>query len=102
MRNQLDRQMIQKEQDGSRFNLRTHAQNPLNLKVPVSKSRLSSGSFAIKGPAFWNNINNELKQIPKKNVFKNTVKRQMLEKYQHTSICNNPRCTDRRHHQSKD
>ena len=95
-------QMIQKEQDGSRFNLRTHAQNPLNLKVLVSKSRLSSGSFAIKGPAFWNNINNELKQIPKKKVFKNTVKRQMLEKYQHTTHCNNPRCTDRRHHQSQD
>ena len=94
------KQMTQKEHDGNRFNLRTHTQNPLNLKVPVSKSRVSSGSFAIKGPAFWNNINNELKQIPKKNVFKNTIKRQMLEKYQHTSHCNNPRCTDRRHHQS--
>ena len=91
-------QLVQKEQDVSRFNLRNHVQNPLNLKIPCVKSKAASTSFSAKGPVLWNELHNELKQTDKRSVFKNALKRQMLAKYQLKTECNNPRCNDRKHH----
>ena len=92
------RNLIQLERDVSRFNLRNNEQNPLNIVAPISKSRISSQSFSAKGPAFWNVLPTELKSIERHSIFKNMVKRKMLNEYQAVSECHNPRCTDRRHH----
>ena len=92
------RNLIQLERNVSRFNLRSNEQNPLNIAAPITKSRIGSQSFSAKGAAFWNTLPTELQSVERKSVFKNTVKRTMLNEYQAVSECHNPRCTDRRHH----
>ena len=92
------RKLVQLERNVSRFNLRSNEQNPLDIVTPITKSRISSQSFSAKGPAFWNTLPTELRSIERKTTFKNMVKRKMLNEYQAVSECNNPRCTDRRHH----
>ena len=92
------RQFVKKEQEVSRFNLRAHVQEPLSLRVPVYKTRCGRNSFRCKGPNLWNEIPRETKEIARKSIFKNAVKRQMLQGYQLKTTCNNPRCRDKQHH----
>ena len=91
-------QLIQLDHDSSRYMLRNQVNNPLNLKIPNLKTRVGSHSYCVKGPSFWNEIPNELKKIEKREIFKNSIKRFFLHKYNKTSECNNPRCRDHRHH----
>ena len=92
------RQFVKKEQEVSRFNLRAHVQEPLKLRVPAYKTRCGRNSYRYKGPNMWNEIPSETKEIARKSIFKNAVKRQMLQGYQLKTTCNNPRCTDKQHH----
>ena len=92
------KKLIQLECNVSRFNLRSNSQNPLNVTIPISKSRVSLQSFSMKGPSFWNSLSSELQGITRKLTFKNKIKRIRLDEYQAASECNNPRCVDRRHH----
>ena len=85
-------------QQSSEYNLRGQALNPLDLKVPCFKSRAASNSFSTRGPTFWNNIPEDLRKIEQRAQFKRTVKKSILDKYEHRSDCSNPRCKDRRHH----
>ena len=80
------------------YNLRGQDQNSLNLKIQNFKSRAGSNSFAARGPALWNDIPNDLKKIEQRGLFKKMIKKSILEKYEHKSDCNNPRCRDRSHH----
>ena len=92
------RKLVQLESNVSHFNLRSNSQNPLNIKTPITKSRISQQSFSSKGPFFWNPLSIELKGIERKVSFKNKIKRIMLDEYQTASDCHNPRCMDRSHH----
>ena len=92
------RQFVKKDQEVSRFHLRAHTHEPLNLRIPVYKTRAGKNGFRSKGPNFWNEIPSDTKKIARKSIFKNAIKRQLLQGYAHKTICNNPRCTDKRHH----
>ena len=92
------RQFVKKDQEVSRFNLRAHTQEPLNLRIPVYRTRAGKNSFRSKGPNYWNEIPSETKKIARKSVFKNAIKRQLLQGYLLKTTCNNPRCTDKKHH----
>ena len=58
------RQFVKKDQEVSRFNLRAHTQEPLNLRIPIYKTRAGKNSFRSKGPNFWNEIPSETKTSP--------------------------------------
>ena len=81
----------------SNHHLRT-APNPLDLKAPLFRTRAAKNSFSNKGPLFWNRVPIITRKIQLKGPFKNAIKRAILEKYEHKSTCNNPRCRDRAHH----
>ena len=80
------------------YNLRGQAQNPLDLRLPNCKSRAATSSFSAKAPAFWNNTPVELRKIDQKPLFKRNLKKSILNRYDHKTDCNNPRCRDHRHH----
>lgn len=82
----------------SEYSLRGQAQNPLDFKITCYKSRAAANSFCAQGPVVWNNISNELRKIEQRPHFKRLVKKSILEKYEHKSICTNPRCKDKSHH----
>ena len=79
-------------------NLRSHTADPLHLRTPFSRCKTSSNSFCSKGPQLWNNLPQEIKEIQTKTIFKTTLKRHLLNSYNDTTECTNPRCSDRRHH----
>ena len=82
----------------SDYNLRGPAQNPLDFKKPSFKSRAASHSFSANGPALWNSTPNDLRKIEQKGLFKRSLKKTLLENYEHKSDCTNPRCKDKQHH----
>ena len=86
------------ERHNSEHNLRGHTQNPLNLKIPNYKTRAASSSYSYKGSVLWNNTSLDLRKIEQKTHFKRSIKKSILNKYDHKSDCNNPRCKDRIHH----
>ena len=82
--------------------LRGHSSDPHNIRVPMSRSKLSSNSFCSKGPQLWNQLPQEIKTIVSKQGFKFKLKHHLLNSYDPTTQCNNPRCTDRKHHHHPD
>ena len=78
--------------------LRSHSSNPLQAREPLGRCKISSNSFCIKGPIIWNSLPLELQEIREKHIFKNRLKNYLLKPYSNVIVCNNPRCTDRRHH----
>ena len=82
----------------SEYNLRRQAQNPLDLKIPNLKSRAACNSFSFKAPVHWNNTPLELSQIVQKPLFNRKIKKVILDRYDHKTDCNNPRCKDKKHH----
>jgi len=84
----------------SNYSLRTHKTDPLNLRKPNSKSKVGTNSFCLKGPLMWNDIPQELKSIGRSGNFKLKLKFYLLNQYTKKSECNNPRCRDKRHHNS--
>ena len=92
------KQLVNLSSEGRSHELRSHRNNPHNLQVPVSRSKLSSNSFCAKGPQLWNQLTNEIKTIESKQGFKSKLKQQLLNSYHLATECSNPRCTDRMHH----
>ena len=84
--------------DRTTHNLRSHQSDPLSLRLPVTRSKVGSNSFCIKGASIWNKLPNELKTIESRSSFKNRVKQHLLNSYSSRTECNNPRCSDRNHH----
>ena len=83
-------------------NLRNHAQHPLDLKIPRYKTKAGSNSFSLKGPTSWNKIPEELRSDNQKQRFKKAIKNSILQTYDETTSCNNPRCQDRNNHTCND
>ena len=80
------------------YSLRAKEQNPLDIQKPNLKSRQGQSSFRLKGPALWNELPNELREIEKRNIFKKRLKVHLMANYLATVSCTNHLCTDRRHH----
>ena len=78
--------------------LRSQVENPLDLRIPMLKTRAGSNSFNAKGPHIWNNVNNELRSIQRKASFKKAVKNSILKEYEQKATCTNPRCRDHGNH----
>ena len=78
--------------------LRSHSSDPHNIRIPKTRSKLSSNSFCSKGPQLWNQLPQEIQTIASKQSFKFKLKHHFLNSYDPTTHCNNPRCTDRKHH----
>ena len=78
--------------------LRSHNAHPLLVREPLGKCKTSSNSFCVKGPISWNSLPLELQAIKDKQIFKARIKKHFTEIYSATTLCTNPRCTDRRHH----
>ena len=79
---------------------RSQVSNPLNMRIPSFKSRAGSQGFRVKGPTIWNAVPNEMRSIERREVFKNSTKRFLLDKYSRKSECTNPRCNDHCFHTS--
>ena len=78
--------------------LRNHQNDPHNIRVPLAKNKISSNSFCSKGPLIWNRLPRDLKDIERKFTFKSKLKQYFLNRYTLSCDCNNPRCSDQRHH----
>ena len=81
------------------LNLRSQQSDPHHIRVPTTKTKIGMNSFSCKGPIAWNNLSKETQEIKSKSAFKNRTKTQLLEQYHDRTNCNNPNCSDRRHHQ---
>ena len=84
--------------DAESQRLRSHDSNPYRVQEPLGKCKTSSNSFCVKGPINWNSLPNELQVIRGRHIFKIRLKTYLMESYSDTTVCTNPRCTDRRHH----
>ena len=90
--------IVTREQEGHNYHFRNHERNPLNLKVPASRTNISKFSCTVQGPKLWNTFPNEFKLINQKHIFKSQIRNFTLNKYHWRNDCNNPRCRDHRHH----
>ena len=84
--------------ESTNINLRSHQSDPHHLRTPTGRSKLATNSFCRKGPQLWNDLPREIQEIQSKNSFKYRLKRYILDSYTDRTDCNNPRCTDKRHH----
>ena len=82
----------------TRINLGSHNSDPNHIRIPTSRSKFGSNSFSSKGPLFWNDLPQQIQDIKEKHIFKFRLKQLLLTTYSDTTVCNNPRCTDRQHH----
>ena len=78
--------------------LRTHTSNSISLVPPRGHAKVISNSFSANGPKLWNSLSEELKNLKKRHIFKESVKRSFLNSYHDKAICSNPRCRDVRYH----
>ena len=92
------KEFLNKDSEESHYNLRNHHRDPNHVKTPFAKCKTSTSSFSYQGPLHWNKVPRELQDIKEKQLFKLRYKRYLLDKYSKTTNCNNPNCTDRRHH----
>ena len=77
-------------------------ENPLDLKKPNPKTKIGLNSFSYKGPNYWNKVANNIREIQKRDIFKKTIKMNFLDSYDNlVEKCNNPRCSDQKHHSNK-
>ena len=94
MENLIDLQIDQNE-----YSLRNNKENPLDIKKSSATTKVGKGSFSYKGPCYWNNVPNNLREISKREIFKKKIKGLYLNGYSDTvKECKNPRCPDLRHH----
>ena len=84
--------------ESTNINLRSHQSDPHHFRAPTSNSKFRANSFCCKGPHLWNNLPKEIQDIQSKHSFKCRLKRHLLDLYTDRIDCNNPRCTDKRHH----
>ena len=89
-----------KPANSSEHNLRSQAENPLDLRIPNMKTRAGNSSFIANGPKIWNDIPMELRNIQRKKSFKNSIKNAILKEYEQKATCTNPRCRDHSNHSS--
>ena len=92
------RDLLSLDRESSDRNLRSHHSDPHHFRTPFAKYRTSTNSFCFKGPQLWNNLPKEIKDIDSKNSFKNRLKAKLLDSYNEKIDCNNPNCSDKKHH----
>ena len=90
--------LLPRENEQSHHNLRSHVSDPNHVRTPIAKSKVSANSFYCKGPQLWNSLPQEIQNIRSKYSFKSQLKQRLLNSYEDTTACTNPRCSDRRHH----
>ena len=91
-------ELITTDRESTTHNLRRHISDPHNIRIPQTRNKIGANSFCSKGPKIWNNLPQELKNIDRKLIFKHKLKQYFIKKYENTTQCNNPICTDARHH----
>ena len=92
------RNLLSLDRESSDRNLRSHHSDPHHFRTPFAKYRTSTNSFCFKGPQLWNNLPKEIKDIDSKNSFKKRLKAKLLDSYNEKINCNNPNCSDKKHH----
>ena len=90
--------MLTLTREATQYNLRNHHRDPFHVRTPVSKCKVATNSFCHQGPLQWNKLPKEIQEIRERNIFKNRLKTHFLNNYSSMTNCNNPNCTDRRHH----
>ena len=95
---QAIRNLIKIDKEAPPHNLRNHQSDPHHIRPPRTRTKTGANSFSSKGPQIWNLLPNDLKSVNSKSIFKNRLKQHYLKQYSDSIVCNNPRCTDRRHH----
>ena len=78
--------------------LRSQTIRPLDLRIPINKTRAGSNGFSVNGPVAWNTLPSEMRAIEQKSRFKVLLKESILKTYENKTICLNPRCQDRNNH----
>ena len=85
------------------YNLRHNIIGVKELEIKNYKNKATRNSFFMKGPICWNNISEETRLVVEssedRNFLKSDLKRHFLNSYNSKSICNNPFCKDKSHHE---
>ena len=85
------------------YNLRDNIIGVKELEIKNYKTKATRNSFFMKGPICWNNISEETRLVVEssedRNFLKSELKRHFLNLYNSKSICNNPFCKDKSHHE---
>ena len=67
---------------------------PHDLRNPhISRTTFSSRLPPHNYVSLWNSLSDILKSTPKRNQFKNILKRDLIDGYHSVVLCNNPRCS---------
>ena len=94
-------ELITIERESTAHNLRRHTSDPHNIRIPQTRNKIGASSFCSKGPKIWNRLPQEVKNIERKLTFKHKLKQYFINKYENATQCNNPKCTDARHHHQR-
>ena len=90
--------LVTLNRESTHINLRSHDSDPNHIRNLASRTLVSTNSFSCKGPVIWNDVPREIQDVRAKHIFKYRLKRHLMNTYSDRIVCNNPRCTDRRHH----
>ena len=81
------------------ISLRSQQSDPHHIRVPTTKTKIGKNSFFCQGLQAWNNLPKEIQEIKSKSAFKNRTKKLFIDQYHDRAHCNNPSCSDKKHHQ---
>jgi hypothetical protein len=84
--------------DKNDYSLRATIQNPLDINKANYNSKQGKCSFKAQAPDHWNSLPGSIRELDKRNSFKNQAKKLILTEYALNVHCSNPLCRDRRHH----
>ena len=94
-------ELVTLNRETTQMNLRSHDSDPNHIRNVASRTLVSTNSFSSKGPIIWNDVPREIQDVREKHTFKYRLKQHLLNTYSNTIVCNNPRCTDQRHHHNQ-
>ena len=78
--------------------LRSTTTDDLTVEIKSYKTKHAKKVFFSRAPEGWNVISREIRSIEKRNIFKKSLKKELLKDYSSEVPCHNILCKDRTHH----
>jgi hypothetical protein len=80
------------------YALRSTTIDELTVESKLYKIKHTKKGFFSRAPEIWNDISREIRSIEQKNLFRKSLKKELLEEYSSEVPCHNIFCKDRTHH----
>ena len=80
------------------YALRFTTIDELTVESKLYKIKHTKKGFFSRAPEIWNDISREIRSIEQKNMFRKSLKKELLEEYSSEVPCHNIFCKDRTHH----